>query len=576
MNKKITSFAVILMLIFSQIPVANSESTCNEVQFIFARGSGSSLNADDYKAFHNALISQLAASTLNYSFYELGTSSHGGHTYPAISVGVNNLNTFRQTLGAVVGSGDAFAYGNSVSEGAEELKAYISEVNTSCPSTKFVIAGYSQGAQVISKSLSSLDASKIIYAATFGDPKIYLPEGAGDNPVACSGENLSPYRVDVQDCYAYKGILGGNVPYQPSNFSDGQVGTWCLYLDIMCSAHVDIVRLFDAHLNYRVEGKYADAANTITKKLAELYPAKVNDLGYSNYDVLFLFDTTDSMTPHIDEYKAEAINLTNQVLEAGGRVAFYDFGDLSERREHRFCSFETCDSATVTSTIESLTSGGGGDYRESLLSAAKNAMSTEVWQDGAKKAMIVLTDSTYLDPDRDGTTLADVVNLSQSIDPVNIYVINGEGLRRNYQELVSLTNGAFFSYDEEVELSTRVISHNLVTPPSYNTIKNVWNLELEPLSTNAVRITYQTDASRVFIALDDAILGQRMERNADFVLTDLTYDVEHTISLIPYSGSGARGPVVSGTIKFVNPETDEEISQPIIEIKVPNTGQFSN
>ena len=85
--------------------------------------------------------------------------------------------------------------------------------SASCPGTKYVVGGYSQGAMVVSKALGSLNADRIIYAATFGDPKIYLPEGKGILPAACRGENLSDYRMYVPDCQAYKGLLGAYVPY---------------------------------------------------------------------------------------------------------------------------------------------------------------------------------------------------------------------------------------------------------------------------------------------------------------------------------------------------------------------------
>ena len=149
---------------------------------------------------------------LNYEFIDLD--------YPAVAIGLDRLGT---TLGALIGRGEAYEFGKSVNTGVKNLKALVN--GSACPGTKYVLGGYSQGAMVVSKALSGLNASRLIYAATFGDPKIYLPEGQGALPAACRGENLSDYRMYVPDCYAYKGMLGAYIPYEPEALA-GKVGVW--------------------------------------------------------------------------------------------------------------------------------------------------------------------------------------------------------------------------------------------------------------------------------------------------------------------------------------------------------------
>ena len=201
--------------------------SCPDLRIVFARGSGGERWTDqNYLAFKEALQTKLVGTNLSYEFIDLD--------YPAVGVGLDNLGV---TLGAFFGAGEAYEFGNSVNAGVKNLDKMVNSVT--CSNTKYVLGGYSQGAMVVSKALGSLKADRLIYAATFGDPKLYLPEGRGLIPAACRGGNLSDYRMYVPDCQAYKGLLGANVPYEPETLV-GKVGTWCNKRDIFCSSHLSI------------------------------------------------------------------------------------------------------------------------------------------------------------------------------------------------------------------------------------------------------------------------------------------------------------------------------------------------
>ena len=205
----------LLMLGMAAIKTVGAAS-CPDIKLIFARGSGEKRWEDQsYLAFKSELMEKLRLTDLSYDFWDLN--------YPAI--GIENTSTL---INAFVGRGEAYDFGASVASGVKNLIAQVEE--SPCPNTKFVLAGYSQGAMVVSKAIQSIDPEKIIYVATFGDPKIYLPEGAGLMPAACMGSNLSGYRVYVPDCRAYEGILGSYRPYQPDGY-DGKLGTWCNHMD---------------------------------------------------------------------------------------------------------------------------------------------------------------------------------------------------------------------------------------------------------------------------------------------------------------------------------------------------------
>lgn len=160
-NVKIRYLGLAVMLSLASVPrwVVQAEG-CPDLRVVFARGSGGELNTDqNYLEFKATIEKKLRTTALNYEFIDLD--------YPAVGVGIDNLGV---TLGAFFGAGEAYEFGDSVKSGVKKLDRMIN--GSSCPNTKYVLGGYSQGAMVVSRALGSLNADRIIYAATFGDPKI--------------------------------------------------------------------------------------------------------------------------------------------------------------------------------------------------------------------------------------------------------------------------------------------------------------------------------------------------------------------------------------------------------------------
>lgn len=456
--QKIKYFLVTVLVSTTMIPIQGaSAASCNDLEIIFVRGSGSAFRGEDYVEFENSMNNALSGTSLKYAFYELGESTHGGAQYPAAGIGVDSWDSFATTVGAYVSAGEAYAFGESVNQGVQELTSYIKE---SCASTKFILAGYSQGGMVISKALPSINSDRIIYAATFGDPKLYLPEGFGRNPDACQGKNLSDYRAYVPDCKTAEGILGGYNPYRPHEFI-GKLGAWCANKDIMCGSSWELLDLFAGHVSYAPDHIYQAAAYTIAGKIAAYFPTgniKISkDTNVSTHDTAILIDSTGSMGGLIDTYKEEAKRLAKRTLESGGRIALYEYRDLSDPFETiQHCDF-TCDYDTFVSKLNEIRADGGGDTPESALSGLMHVMNTLKWQQGATKSIVLLTDAGYHLTDYDGTTLADVTKRSLEIDPVNIYTVTPSSVMSGYAELVKSTNGASFNSAENLEISTTTI-----------------------------------------------------------------------------------------------------------------------
>ena len=513
MAKKILLAAIVLGA-YLLAPVGYVSTTfavsCPDLKIIFARGSGEARwNGQNYLTFKNELVEKLKLTDLNYDFLDLD--------YPAI--GIESLEVL---LGAYIGGGEAYSFGDSVQKG---VSALISEVR-SCPSTKYVVAGYSQGAIVVSKAIQSLNPEKIIYAATFGDPKIYLPEGSGLMPSACKGKNLSNYRIYVPDCWAHEGLLGGYNPYQPNGYTD-KLGTWCNQADIFCSSHYSI----KSHTSYVADGLYADAAKVIFDKITKAF--KIENAFVSLHDTAILIDATASMNDLIDDYKAEALNLAEKTLAAGGRVALYDYRDLADPYELKeYCDFETCTLEKFKNGLDKIETDDGGDAPESLLSASFNMMKKLDWKYGSTKSVVVLTDAGYHEPDLDGISFADVVNLSKSIDPVNFYVITPGGMIAEYNNLANATGGAVVNSASDLSLLTNQIMGRYDSLPRVEENPNDRSLpEISEVLVDGNNVSFKNTGTSALVILNDAILGVTYENS--ITISDLDFGSKNLLRLVP-------------------------------------------
>lgn len=541
---------------------------CPDVRVVFARGSGGEQWTDqNYLAYKDSIEEKLQTTTIKYEFIDLD--------YPAVSIG--NIEVL---LGAYFGAGDAYEFGDSVKSGVKKLDTMIN--SDACPGTKYVLGGYSQGAMVVSGALGSLNADKLIYAATFGDPKIYLPEGKGLTPAACKGKNLSDYRMYVPDCQAFKGMLGAYVPYEPVTFS-GKVGTWCNKRDVMCSSkHWDFIAGVSDHTAYVSDDLYEDASRVIFDKICKAFDIK-NTIS-SPHDTAILIDSSGSMADMIEKYKAEALRLAKETLASGGRVALYDYRDLDDPYEPvKHCDFTTCTLELFESELGGIQANGGGDTPESLLSASFHAMKDLKWKLGSTKSLVVLTDADFLSPDRDGMSFDEVVALSKKIDPVNFYIITDATNGDSYTELASATDGRMVTNFDELSLLTDFIMERFDSLPRVEEelAVDLPLLAIDEASFNAgeARVRFHSDGTQTVVALNDAILGVTSE--SEFTISGLRSDVKNRLTLIPL-----RDDVRGEPVEFVLNEIVDKKNLPedsgftldkgmMIIPKVPNTGRKS-
>lgn len=468
-------------------------------------------------------------------------------------------------VGALVSAGDSYKFGESVHQGISELKNYLAETTAKCPQTKFVLGGYSQGAMVISQALPQLNADKILYAATFGDPKLYLPEGHGANPPACQRQNLSNYRIYVPDCHTDEGILRGLQPYQPTNYTD-KLGTWCNDQDLMCGSRWNFTNLLGAHLGYTEQNRYAHAANVISQKLTQAFPtqAQATQATTSTHDLAVLIDTTGSMSNLIDQYRAEALKLATKIIDQGGRVALYQYRDLADPYQPNQILAFTSDLSEFQHALASLSTSDGGDEDESALNALLHTMNTLKWQSGATKSIVLLTDAGYHLTDHDGTTLADVTKRSKEIDPVNIYTLTPAEIADKYTDLTTQTYGRTFTTNDDLTLSTKYITEhtNLIIDPAEPAKATIANLRTTSTGDSAqVSFTPSANTYKTLLILNDTPLGF-VDHN--FTITNL--QAQNTLTLLPISIHGRKGTPVTTNLSATS----------VNNFKVPDCGFKQN
>lgn len=423
---------------------------CDDVKFVFARGSGESLGDRNARKWQAEIITRIAGSGLTYGFYELGAKAYGGYQYKAVAVS-GSLSGLATLVGAKISAGESYKFGQSVKEGEAELLAYLKSVTSSCPKTKFVLGGYSQGAMLVSHALNYINPEQIIYVTNFGDPKTYLPEGKGNFPDACLGKNLSNYRVHVADCHAYEGILGSYRPYQLEGYYN-KIGLWCNGQDAMCSSGLSI----NAHVSYVENGMYERAAAKITQRLRDSFPEyhdlKVDTTKTSAPDVAIILDTSPSMMQGPYEvYLMRIRQLVNEVRSLGGRVALFYYGDYRLFQSYYLCDFESCTPEKINEFYNHYAKIGIlGHWRyNSAISATYKAVTELDWRADAEKSIVIFTDQSLSPMDMTRDYLLE----ANQVVGAKISIYAREGLSFS-ERIVEATGGKIYSESNNVETLT--------------------------------------------------------------------------------------------------------------------------
>jgi len=197
-------------------------ATCPAVELLGTRGSGEAASSttssglgQPLDTFNTDMKNLVAGDGVSYGFQ--------ANSYPALPTSgltgiIGSFGSTTEAFGDQIGE-----YRWSVGQGEQDLNNMISSWIGRCASTKLVLAGYDQGAEVtgdVYQSLSSAELGHVFAVELFGDPRFngLDPAGSGD---------YDPRR---------SGVLGtgaGNTT-RPVFAHGAIVQSWCHALDPVC------------------------------------------------------------------------------------------------------------------------------------------------------------------------------------------------------------------------------------------------------------------------------------------------------------------------------------------------------
>lgn len=555
-------------------PNTASAHSCSDVFVVFARGSGDSLNGADYQAWQSAIQQEAASAyqNLKFAYYELGSAAQGGAQYPATAVGFDSAEATLTTLGAVIDISDSLNFNQSVQAGVTELTNFVRATLGSCPNTRFVLGGYSQGAMVISQALPELPADRILYAATLGDPQLYLPEGAPrlfDQPLACTGQNLSPYRVNVPECSTYQGVLGGKIPYVTQQLST-KTGTWCYGQDFMCGAKLNLGQLLDDHLSYKTSSAYQEVANKVRAQLDALYP-HYDPIDHSLPDYKIIIDTRRLADASAQEFLINKISELAQTNVVPGqvRLGVYLWHEASLSL-YTLLALDS-DGAEINASlasIPSLTNGDSWPERRSfasLGSAVRYLIDTDPWLTHSFAGIEYVNDN----PDLVNAELASNGFFTESKFPDTISATTigySYSIEEPFKELL-----AHSTTQNNLTKASRITT-NINSPNANSGVAQIDGIT-GTIDGDTAQITFTaTNAEFVLLVANGALLGQVNQRQ--FTLTGLSSESE--LTLIPYNAAGERGSVRTLTLPLTSDtQKVQNGNLTALPILAPNTGKGS-
>ena len=439
-----------------------TNASCVDAQFIWLRGSGQELGeGEEYRAFREKVNERMEWNGVwvRYSFHEID--------YPAVA-----LNPV-VSIGAKLGAGDAWKYGDSVAEGIQKVQRYIAERVAKCPNERFVLTGYSQGAQVAAESLTGLDRWRVIYVALLGEPKLYLPEGLSVwpmSPKACRGEERSSYRVWVPNCYTYEGILSARRPYVFSNW-EGKVGVYCNDHDFICGSSINPLDN-DGHLRYA--SIMSMVASKVVEKVADVFPREeVRDELVAlvkkrpTMDTVMLVNSTAMDQEALYEYAWMAAKLTEVTARNGGRVAVVEYKEASSEGFPRIACDFGCSPTEVRRQISNMSIYGKNAMwgQPAMKGGMMLAYEGLEWRTESEKAMVIFNESS--DDHASGVTEEDIFAKSLELGNVSIFIATGSGYPSGARRMAEGTGGEGFVNRLDwmrTEFFDRILRHILERP----------------------------------------------------------------------------------------------------------------
>lgn len=166
-------------------------------------------------------------------------------------------------------------------------------------------------------------------------------------------------------------------------------------------------------------------------------------------DVVFVIDTTGSMSDEIDRIKQTLLGVTAKLRESEtpfdlryGAVLYRDVGDQYVTSTHAF----TGDVAAFDASLREIAAGGGGDTPESLNQGLAVAVSGMDWrEEGAKVAFVIADAPPHMD--YQGDVAYDASAIAAIHHGIRVHTVAASGLddvgSLVFRQVAQLTRGRF-------------------------------------------------------------------------------------------------------------------------------------
>jgi len=274
------------LLIAATPAAATAATTCTPVQILAFRGSGEAALTPSYSGT-TVKTSGWEGKTLSRTIQSYVTQSRGKTApnprvdeVPIIAVGPNQFGTGKgYPAVAVPNTADVGAVkkklGDSARAGAVNTAEYIdktvaSQTAAGCPSPKFVVLGYSQGA-IAARWLTQLRPKNIALSEIFGDP-LQWQNQSGNHGNGAGGNGFLRYVSTDDEKRTDNGYYTVSGPAKSAVCHTGD--PICDYNWLLVGVLALVLSQDAEHYNYVVQSAETTAeGQTISRKVADLLAA---------------------------------------------------------------------------------------------------------------------------------------------------------------------------------------------------------------------------------------------------------------------------------------------------------------
>jgi len=292
------------------------------------------------------------------------------------------------------------------------------------------------------------------------------PANAADGEIVYDGRsaefvdiNLEPSTAYYYAAYAYNAgdafaTLSETARTTAVTFSAPAKPTWKVTVTNIDATHFPLIKSFvtviDSTTKTSVNGLSAAHFSVTEDKQVEapISASVVTSGSGANADIVFVFDTTGSLSGEIEGVKARASSFADALAARG---IDYRLGLVTFADEVLLTRDFTSDLATFKTWIEGLSAEGGADTKENALEGLAGA-TTLSFRPVSQRIAILITDAPYHqagETNGDGTTTYTTQTMIDRLNEVNLitYAVGPDLVE--FHQLASATGGAWFDINGE-------------------------------------------------------------------------------------------------------------------------------